>query len=179
VPHTLQSSATVCSGKRFIRPDLFLLRIVGRSMFFRRESSSHEQVSRYFMLGNQDLGSFTSSPHFSCLACAVVNRFSCVRPFVTLWAIGQAPLSMGFSRQDYWSGLLCLPRGDLSDPRIKPVSPALASRFFTTSATSRADLNLGLQNFSGSPVFKTLPSITEVKIPSLVRELRPHMLQEN
>ena len=105
----------------------------------------------------------------------VPNRFSCVLPFVTLWAIGQAPLSVGFSRQDYWSALLCLPPGDLSDPGIKPVSPALASRFFTTSATSRADLNLGLQNFSGSPMFKTLPSITEVKIPSLIRELRPHM----
>ena len=105
----------------------------------------------------------------------VPNRFRCVRPFVTLWAIGQAPLSMGFSRQDYWSALLCLPPGDLSDPGITPVSPALASRFFTTSATSRADLNLGLQNFSGNPMFKTLPSITEVIIPSLVRELRPHM----
>ena len=45
----------------------------------------------------------------------------------------QAPLSMGFSRQDYWRGLPCLPPGDLSNPGIKPLSlmsPALAGRFF-------------------------------------------------
>ena len=48
----------------------------------------------------------------------------------------QAPLSMGFSRQEYWSGLLCPPPGDLPNPGIEPVSlmsPALAGRFFTTS----------------------------------------------
>ena len=48
-----------------------------------------------------------------------------------------APLSMGFSRQEYWSGLPCPPPGGLPDPGIKhvpPVSPALAGGFFTTSA---------------------------------------------
>ena len=44
----------------------------------------------------------------------------------------QAPLSMGFSRQEYWSGLPCPPPGDLPDPVIKPKFPALADRFFTT-----------------------------------------------
>ena len=46
----------------------------------------------------------------------------------------QAPLSMGFSRQDYWSGLSCPPPGDLTDAGIEPTaltSPALAGRFFT------------------------------------------------
>ena len=50
----------------------------------------------------------------------------------------QAPLSMGFSRQEYWSGLPCPTPGDLPDPGIEPeslTSPALAGRFFTTSAT--------------------------------------------
>ena len=48
----------------------------------------------------------------------------------------QAPLSMGFPRQEYWSGLPCPPPGDLPDPGIKsasPVSPALAGRFFITA----------------------------------------------
>ena len=40
-------------------------------------------------------------------------------------AASQAPLSMGFSRQEYWRGLSFLPPGDLPDPGIKPVSPAL------------------------------------------------------
>ena len=50
----------------------------------------------------------------------------------------QAPLSMGFSRQEYWSGFPYPPSEDLLDPGIKPttlMSPALAGGFFTTSAT--------------------------------------------
>ena len=48
---------------------------------------------------------------------------------------------MGFSRQEYWSGLPCPPPGHLSDPGIKPlclVSPALAGGFFTTSTSWEA-----------------------------------------
>ena len=60
----------------------------------------------------------------------------------TLWTVAhQAPLSMGFSRQEYWSGLPCPPPGDLPHPGIEPaslMSPALADRFFTTSATWEA-----------------------------------------
>ena len=64
-------------------------------------------------------------------ACA--QLLSCVQLIVTLWAVArQAPLSMGFSRQEYWSGLPCPPPGDLPDPEIKPVSPSLAGIFFTT-----------------------------------------------
>ena len=44
--------------------------------------------------------------------------------FVTLWTVAlQAPPSMGFSRQEYWSGLPCPPAGDLPNPGIKPGSP--------------------------------------------------------
>ena len=61
---------------------------------------------------------------------------------LTLWTVAhEAPLSMGFSRQEYWSGLLCPPPGDLPNPRIKPpslTSCTLASGFFTTSATWEA-----------------------------------------
>ena len=60
-----------------------------------------------------------------------------VRLCETLWTAAlQAPLSMGFSRQEYWSGLPFPSRGDLPDPGIEPrslVSPALAGGFFTTS----------------------------------------------
>ena len=44
----------------------------------------------------------------------------------------QAPLSMGFSRQEYWSGLPYPTPGDLPHPGIEPSSPALAGKFFTT-----------------------------------------------
>ena len=50
-------------------------------------------------------------------------HFGHVRLFVTLWNLAhQAPLSMGFSRQEYWSGLPCPPPGDLLDPGIEPRS---------------------------------------------------------
>ena len=51
---------------------------------------------------------------------------SCVWLFVTPWTVArQAPLSMGFSRQEYWSGLSCPPPGDLHDPGIQPISPGI------------------------------------------------------
>ena len=51
----------------------------------------------------------------------VLSCFSHVRPFATPWTVArQAPLSMGFSRQEYWSGLPCPPPGDVPDPEIKP-----------------------------------------------------------
>ena len=68
-------------------------------------------------------------------AC-ILSRFSHIRLFVTLWTVAlQAPMSMGFSRQEYWSGLPYPPR-DLPDSGIEPMSPmspSLAGKFFTTS----------------------------------------------
>ena len=56
----------------------------------------------------------------------VVQVHCCVRLFVTPWTVAhQAPLSMGFPRQEYWSGLPCPPPGDLPNPGIRPVCPAL------------------------------------------------------
>ena len=61
----------------------------------------------------------------------MLSRFSRVQLFVTPWTVAlQAPLSMGFSRQEYWSGLPCPPPGDLPDPGTKLAaltSPALGS----------------------------------------------------
>ena len=72
----------------------------------------------------------------SWCACTL-SCFSRVWLFVTLWTVAhQAPLSLQFSRQEYWSGLTCPSLGDLLNPGIKPASlesSALASRFFTTS----------------------------------------------
>ena len=62
-----------------------------------------------------------------------VCMLSCVWLFVTLWSVArQAPLSMGFPRQEHWSGLPFPPPGVLSDPRMELASPALAGKFFTT-----------------------------------------------
>ena len=72
----------------------------------------------------------------------MLSCFSRVLLFVTLQTVArQAPLSMGFSRQEYWSGLPCPSPGALPNPGIKLeslTSPALAGRFFSTSATWKA-----------------------------------------
>ena len=69
----------------------------------------------------------------------MLSCFSHAPLFATLWTVArQAPLSMGFSRQEYWSGLPFPPPGDLPDPGIEPESlksPALEGGFLTTSAT--------------------------------------------
>ena len=67
--------------------------------------------------------------------CACMfSRFSCVRLFVTLRPVAQqAPLSMGFSRQEYWNGLPGSPPGDLPNPQIEP-SPS-PSCFFCFAPT--------------------------------------------
>ena len=68
--------------------------------------------------------------------------FSCLvmsDSFVTPWTVAcQAPLSMGFPRQAYWSGLPFPSPGDLPDPGIEPTSPALAHKFFTIESPGKA-----------------------------------------
>ena len=72
------------------------------------------------------------------ISVCMLSHFSAVQLFAALCTgARQAPLSSEFSRKEYWSGLPCPPLGDLPNPGIKPVSlssPALAGRFFTTSA---------------------------------------------
>ena len=72
----------------------------------------------------------------------MLSRFGHVRFFETQWTVAhQAPLSMGFFRQEYWSRLPYSPLEDLPDPGIEPASltsPAHAGGFFTTSTTWEA-----------------------------------------
>ena len=78
---------------------------------------------------------------WSLLCECVLSHFSDVQLILTVWTVVcQAPLSMGFSRKEYWSGLPCPPSGDLSNPRIKPtalMSPALAGGFFPTRPSGK------------------------------------------
>ena len=71
----------------------------------------------------------------------LLSRFSHVQLRVTPWTVAlQVPLSMGFSRQEYWSGLPFSSPGDLPDPGIEPTSlpsPVLAGGFFTSAPPER------------------------------------------
>ena len=86
------------------------------------------------------------SPLFSFLLGTQIDRWlGCVGGsivvvwlFVTLWTVAhQAPLSVEFPRQEYWSGCLFPSPEDRPDPEIEPVSPALAGRFFITEPPAK------------------------------------------
>ena len=85
-----------------------------------------------------------------CMRACVLSSFSRGQLSATPWTVArQAPLSMGFSRQEYWSGLQCPSPEDLANPSTEPrflKSPALAGRFFTTSASWEAWNHQGFWN---------------------------------
>ena len=71
------------------------------------------------------------------------QSLSHVQLFVTAWNVThKSPLSMGFPRQEYWSGLPCSRPRDLPDLGIKPTSPALAGGFFTTEPSGKPSLDI-------------------------------------
>ena len=73
------------------------------------------------------------SSTLNCLSLSEVKSLSRVRLFATPWPVAhQAPLSMGFSRQEYWSGLPFPSPGDLPDPGIEPRSPTLQADTLTS-----------------------------------------------
>ena len=79
---------------------------------------------------------------------SIVKLLSCVRLFATPWTIAyQAPPSMGFSRQEDWSGLPFLSPGDLPNPGIESVSPALAGGFFTIKPPGKLQQSLYISVF--------------------------------
>ena len=74
------------------------------------------------------------------MCCA--QSFSYVQLFATSWTVAcQAPLSVGFSWQEYWSGLSFPSPGDLPGPGIEPTSPALTDGFFTTESSGKPTLS--------------------------------------
>ena len=93
----------------------------------------------------------TSMQLFKVLGCSFpekvkVKSLSHVQLFATQWTVAhQAPLSMEFSRQEYWSGLPFPTPGDLPEPGIKTASlasPALTGRFFTTMPPGKPKLTV-------------------------------------
>ena len=71
--------------------------------------------------------------------------------FVTPWTVArQTPLSVGFPRQDYQSGLPFPPPGDLANPGIEPESPALVGKVLTTEPPGKFGPN-AIQRVEGTP----------------------------
>ena len=90
---------------------------------------------------------------------------SYVRFFVTLWTVARQALSMGFPRQEYWSGLPFPPPGDLSDPGVEPVPPVWQAN------------SLPLSHLGSPPYLDTTPK----KIFQLMtlKEVSKHAIQAN
>ena len=97
---------------------------------------------------------------FTLTIALCAQMLSCVHLLETLWTVAhQAPLSMGFSWQIYWSGLLIPPPGDLPDPKMEPtslVSPTLAGGFSTTSITWKANHSIIKEYFEFRKVTYTV-----------------------
>ena len=89
------------------------------------------------------------------------QSLSRVHLFVTPWTVAhQAPLSMGFSQQEYWSGLSFPPPRDLPNPGIQLTPPALAGKFFTTEPPGTKDSfkkKMALEHYTSILKKKTWP----------------------
>ena len=89
------------------------------------------------------------------LYCDKVKSLSCVQFFVTLWTVAyQAPPSMGFSRQEYWSWLPFPSPGDLPYPGIKPGSPTFQADALTSEPPGKPHTMTG--NYLNSSFLRNL-----------------------
>ena len=96
-------------------------------------------------------------PMHTCM----LSHFSHVWLFATPWTIAhQAPLSMGFSWQEYWSGLPCSPLGDLPNPGIKLRSPALQVDFSPSEANRGEAETFSFCCFSNAFASKKYATVT-------------------
>ena len=94
--------------------------------------------------------------HSLCIQALVCSLLSCVRLSATPWTLAhQAPLSIGFSRHKYWSGLPFSSLGDLPDPGVKPRSPALQADSISIWATREAHIQALSHHY-------LLPSLTSL-----------------
>ena len=94
---------------------------------------------------NKDILNLTVQHFGSYSDCMLLSRFSSVWLFATQWTVAcKAPLSMGFSRQEYYSGLPCPPPGDLPDPRDRTCVSCIAGGFFTTEPSRKPKSPRGL-----------------------------------
>ena len=90
-----------------------------------RESHGQRSLAGYSPLARTELNTTEATKH-ACVPLSLSLVTQSCPTLVTPWAIARrTPLSMGFSRQEYWSGLLFTSPGDLPNPGIEPMSPAL------------------------------------------------------
>ena len=108
----------VCQGSKHLSPMTHFLKSP------KKHSSANSWIKEG-KGGSQEIWDQIKKSVNGFLKVHVLGHFSCIHFFATLWTVAfQAPLSMGFSSQEYWSGLPCPLPGNLPNPGIKVVSPA-------------------------------------------------------
>ena len=123
-----------------------------------RPDSKGGNVNSYTLIGVQ--GSYYVP---GCCCCYLVTQ-SCLT-LCDPWTVArQAPLSVGFCRQEYWSGLPFPPPGDLPEPGIEPASSALAGKFFTTEQPGKPHVP-----GTGLNLIITVPSIASRKLNNQIQ----------
>ena len=121
---------------------------------YRELSTAGRHVNQCSHYGEQYGGSSKKlKAELLCVCvCVCTQSLSCIRLFVIPWTVArQAPLSMRFSRQEYWSELPFPSSGEFLNPGIEPtspVSPTLAGRFFTTEQPGKQNYHTTQQSHS-------------------------------
>ena len=123
VTNTHRQITILCESKIILSP------LIGKRVLWKTntQSTQADKVCNTHRMSTPDTEE-KAVEKWKCNArsCCVLSRFSRVRLFATPWTVArQAPLSMGFSRQEYWSGLPFPSPGDLPDPGVEPVSPVV------------------------------------------------------
>ena len=122
------------SSVLFWKPDLITCRCVSLLFY------EFKILSIICSFDHSEESTFCLKFWFPLHACLHSQLLSHAQLFGTPWTVArQAPLSMGFSRQEYWSGLPFPSPGDLPNPGIKLKSPTLAGRFLITEPPQRRD----------------------------------------
>ena len=134
--YLLKKNEDICPWEPYIRMVLVALFVVSKNWEYPQMSKNRGPVCKG-----------------TCYT--VLSRFNCVHLWVTLWTVVcQAPLSVWFSIQEYWSRLPCPPPEDLPNPGMELMSPALAGEFFTTEPTGKPTKILELQHQSFQWIFR-------------------------
>ena len=101
----------------------------------------------------------------------MLNHFSCIQLFVTPGTVArQSSLSMGFSKQEYWSGLACPPLGDLPDPGIEPPPPAAPALQADSLLLSHGEALIRTSHWSEWPSLKMLERLWRKENPPTLLE---------
>ena len=121
-----------------------------------KEQNSNFEV--WFLLNAYCFCTIVSQTMISQIPCVCI---SCVQLFATPWTVAhQAPTSMGFSRQEYWSGLPFASPGDLPNPGIEPRSPALQADALTSGPPGKPQLSTERLPKTQLHMRQTLRSVT-------------------